>query len=713
MDTKKVPIVELLSLKRLNIPVYQRNYSWGEKDCKRLFSDITSLIEDTSVSNNENDYFLGCIVSVKQGKGTRYIIDGQQRLTSVTLLCLAIYHIVIHGDKQVEDEHLASNLFTNYLAKDSSLCQNYMNEIKLHLNPDDQEALEALFLDNGKQLPQSRVTANYNYFRKLVLKSNYGIQQIIDAIENVVVVDILLEQYEEPQRVFESLNSTGVGLTESDKIRNYILMDLPGERQDALYKSYWREIETCCNLTNTENAISDFFSTFLTLKNNLRPAKNQVYSIFQKTFSKTEVQNEEFLKELLACARRYSYLLAPFHQPLDSVIDKCVYRINYIKRTIVRPFFLEVLRLYECKQLSLDDTRQVFLLTETYLVRKAVCHNETNALNKVFTLLYREVINIDKTANQFLDKVTNNLLSRKQGSGTEFPTDEEFTQAFSQSQTYTDLKNYKEYLLERLECYDHPESIDVYTKLNDKEISVEHIMPQKLNEAWRNELGPDANDIWNNWIHRIANLTFSAYNNSMSNSPFRIKKDKGYSESGFHLNKYIASCSKWTLKELEARNIILTEKALQIWSRPKNSYTPPTKSYQECTLKDAPFYDMKGLHPVRFKYEGTEYSVNNWKKLTVGVIRLLYGINPSLIDQILKTSEPRLSSSFQPTKEKKAGKEPEEIAPGIYFNICNCPSAKDKITFLHRLFEYYSIDKDKLIFSLSERKPRQKSKKLF
>lgn len=699
MKTDDVSINTVLQQKSLIIPVYQRNYAWRTKDCKRLFSDIESLVD------NQNKYFLGCIVSVKQDEyeNERVVIDGQQRLTSITLLYLAIYHIVMKQEKEVYKEsfeHYGESLFNNFLGVTKKLADNYLDRIKLHLNPDDQEALERIFTEKDEPEPKSRIRANYEYFRNLVLGSKYKIEDIVKAIGHLIVVDIVLTPGDSPQRIFESLNSTGVGLTESDKIRNYILMDLEPEKQKYFYCQYWKNIEDYCNVQYNDNAISELFSYYLTLKTKKIPVAGQVYLDFKKNFARSVVQNEDFLKDLLSYACRYSYLVDPFKKPRDKkVIDRCVFRLNKINKTIVRPFFLEVLKLLENDKISIEDAQQVFLLTETYIVRKAVCHHASNGLNHLFAALFREVEKLDGTVDQFLEKFKYVLFSSKTSSSTAFPSDEEFIEAFSSNQTYIDLKNCKDYLLERLECFDKPESINVYEKLANHEISIEHIMPQKLTKAWQEALGSNAEEIKAAWTHRIANLTLTAYNSKLNNRDFQYKKRYGFDASGFHLNTFVSKCQKWTLDELEERDKKLRERALKIWASPIVTYTPPPKEEKSYTLADTENTSLKNTIPASYSYQGVNYPVRSWKQVLVRVVSHLYDENPAPILRIIQKKEPFLSTYLLPSKE---GIKPVEIDPNKVYLSAYPTSTRSKLYLLRRLFKYYSIDPNKLVFYLSD-----------
>lgn len=688
----------MTSYQRFHIPVYQRNYDWKWENCVQLLNDIESLID-----SGRQSHFIGCIVSsngVANGK-IRIIIDGQQRLTTVTLLFLAIYNLAQTGEIQL-DESKQNEIRQCWLV--ISYVPNPMDGIKLKPIHDDEVALKRLFENDGDFITSSNITTNYNKFCDYLKKTKYSISELVAAIEKLEIIDIFLEEgKDDPQLIFESLNSTGLGLTEGDKIRNYILMGSDPQKQQEFYEKYWRKIEKCCQ-DNRGNGTSWFIRDYLTLKTGRLPSVNSVYIQFKQRFPDYKTHGEELLKDLLAYARRYEYLLGITKK--DKDLDLCVKRLNWMDRRVVRPFFLEVLKLSEEGVLSLRDVREIFQISETYLFRRSICKRQTSGLNQFFATLAREIVNLDRDGtDNYLEKYKYILLSRK-GAALMFPSDKEFLDAFSQNDVYKILASKdRTYLFEKLETFGSNETIDVYEKLDDGEISLEHIMPQTLSSSWRNDLGENAEEIHETWLHRVANLTWTAYNQEYSNKEFKFKKtcEHGFLQSGFHLNKYVAQCEKWGEEELEERDLKLQELALKIWKRPETNYEPRVKDYETCTLANA--IDFSGVHAIRYKYKDVEYSVSNWKEVIVGVIRLLYGENPAPILQLIKTTVPLLSSRFTTSSEKMTGAAQCKIDSNIYFNTNS--STDEKIAILKRLFEIYGISEDELVFYLHDAPTRK------
>ena len=686
------------SYDRFLIPVYQRNYDWKWENCVQLLNDVESLIV-----LGRQSHFVGCIVSINGSANgrTRIIIDGQQRLTTVTLLFLAIYNLAKTGEIQLDDM-TQNQILRCWLV--IAFASNYMDGIKLKPIHDDELALKQLFKNDGDFIISSNLTTNYNKFCDWLKKTKYSISDIVNALEKLEIIEISLEEgKDDPQLIFESLNSTGLGLTEGDKIRNYILMGADPQKQQEFYEKYWRKIEKCCQ-DNRDGGTSWFIRDYLTLKTGRLPSKNSVYIQFKQKFPDYKTHGEELLKDLLAYAKRYEYLLGLTQ--IDKALDLCVKRLNRMDRRVVRPFFLEVLKLYEEGKLSLGDVREIFQISETYLFRRSICKRATAGLNQFFATLAREIVNLDKDGtDNYLEKYKYILLSRK-GAVLMFPSDKEFREAFSQNDVYKTLApKDRTYLFEKLETFGTNETIDVYEKLDEGEISLEHIMPQTLSSSWRNDLGENAQEIHETWLHRVANLTWTAYNQEYSNKDFRFKKtcEHGFLQSGFHLNKYVAQCEKWGEEELKERDRKLRDLALKIWELPETEYEPYVKDYETCTLANA--IDFSGVHAIRYKYKDVEYSVGNWKEVIVGVIRLLYGENPAPILQLMNTTEPLLSNRFMTSSEKRIAVDPWKIDSNIYFNTHS--STEDKISILKRLFKIYGISEDELVFYLHDAPTRK------
>ena len=551
--------------KRFVIPVYQRNYDWKTENCKQLYDDLVKVVK-----KHRNSHFFGSIVSsyLPNGRYTEYlVIDGQQRLTTVSLLLLAMYNLIKEGKVHPQTETMAQEILEDYLVDKH---QPWETRIKLKPVKNDRAAFGKLFDANEKNDRNSNLTFNYEYFYNRIQKEEISIEELYDALFALEIINIELTSDDDPQLIFESLNSTGVALSEGDKIRNFILMGLQSKLQNIYYEKYWNKIEIC-----TGYDVSSFVRDYLSVKQQAIPSMNRVYVTFKAYVDDKGCETEPLLKELLDYARWYEVLLKGSIP--DKQLKACIFRLNRLETSVTRPFFLEVLRLYSAGMLDLEMVRSIFLYTENYLFRRTICDLPTNTLNKIFLMLHREIVRYDGTTDNYVEKFKYALLSK--GDRGRFPNDTEFEEAFSARQVYLMNSKNKVYILERFENYGTIEDKDVYRHCDDGDYSIEHIMPQHLTPSWIKALGSDYEQIHETWLHRIANLTLTGYNSKYSNSDFLDKRDmkNGFNESGLRLNFWVGQQQKWTLVELEQRNALLMGKAMEIWAMPSTTFKPAEK----------------------------------------------------------------------------------------------------------------------------------------
>ena len=319
-----------------------------------------------------------------------------------------------------------------------------------------------------------------------------------------------------------------------------------------------------------------------------------IYINFKDFVELSKIDTEPLLAEMLAYAKRYQILLDG--NSGSTALDACIDRLNRLETTVTRPYFLEVLRLYNESKLTLTQVTEIFLTTESYLFRRTMCDLPTNALNKIFLMLHREIVRYDGTEDDYVEKFKYALLSKKERA--RFPDDVEFKVAFEERPVYLMNSKNKIYLLERFENFGTSEDKDVYRHCDDGTYSIEHIMPQHLTPVWQKELGDDYEQIHEEWLHRMANLTLTAYNSKYSNSSFTEKKtmQNGFDDSGIRMNTWIAKKNKWTLAELEERSEYLMGRALSIWAAPVTEYKPEEKQLDTYTLEDEDELTLSLIH---------------------------------------------------------------------------------------------------------------------
>lgn len=479
------------SNKRFVIPVYQRNYDWKIENCKQLFDDLVKVIH-----NGRKSHFFGSIVSVYNPDGANdefLVIDGQQRLTTVSLLLLAMYNLLEKGIVVPAKVSLSERIYETYLV---DKWQDDDTRIKLKPVKNDRMAFSKLFEDESEHIKESNLTINYNYFYERIQKEEISIDELFDSLSRLEIISITLNQDDNPQLIFESLNSTGVALSEGDKIRNFILMGLPTKEQNDFYEKYWNKIEVY-----TGYEVSAFIRDYLSVKQQVTPSMSRIYYTFKAYVEDRELETEPLLSDLLSYAKWYEILVKG--KTANSTLNACIYRLNRLETTVTRPFFLEILRLHFENKLSMDEVTDIFLTTENYLFRRTICDLPTNALNKIFLMLHKDVMRYDGTDDNYVAKLKYALLAKKERA--RFPDDAEFAESFSTRPMYLMNSKNKIYVLERLENFGTAEDKDVYRHFDDGTYSIEHIMPQHLTPAWIKDLGDDYLTVHETWLHRIAN----------------------------------------------------------------------------------------------------------------------------------------------------------------------------------------------------------------
>ena len=676
--------------KRFIIPVYQRKYNWKLDNCRQLYEDLKKIVVD-----HRESHFFGSIVSAVVPNGSKieyHIIDGQQRLTTITLLLLAICNLIKENQIKASVPHLNEQINQRFLI---SPWANEEDKIKLKPVKSDRSALEKLFGDEEDFDRRSNLTQNYNFFCEMLLREEISAEDLFAAVGKLEIISITLDASDNAQMIFESLNSTGLALTEGDKIRNYVLMGLPAKVQGEYYEKYWAKIERCA-----DNDVSSFIRDYLSIKQQLTPNINHVYSAFKGYAQKTEMPVDVFLTDILKYARLYEKLCTCRSGLHEQRLNDCMYRMKRLETVVTRPFLMEVLKLNQDGKLDKDEVLQVFLIVENYLLRRNICEVPTNALNKIFLNLNREILRCDNTTEQYVDKLIYELLSKKESG--RFPDDEEFAAALSSKQVYQMRGKYKAYLFERFENFGTVETKDVYTHLDQGTYTIEHIMPQHLTPAWMEALGKDASEIHAAWLHRLANLTLTGYNPNLSNKTFQEKRDAeegGYKASGLKMNQKLAAKDAWTLTELEERNEEMIRLALKIWKRPETEYEPEEREFDSCTLDDENV-DLTGKDIAKYSYLNAEQPVASWADMFEHVVTFLHQKDKTVLLGLVDEPEQYGNLSTYVKSSDENLRSALKIDDNIYIekNI----RTSMKITILRRIFALYDADPMDLVFYLRD-----------
>jgi uncharacterized protein with ParB-like and HNH nuclease domain/predicted transport protein len=540
---------------QLEIPIYQRTYSWTRQECAQLWSDILRA------ADGDGHHFIGSIVYIDTGvfqvMGTNAIevIDGQQRVTTLSLLLLALARA---ADQNGNSGPSGQKLIRDYLLQEDDADVGENERYKLLPTKGDRDTYKRLVdeLELPEQ-PASRLVDAYRFFEEQVRRTPLPPDQILSGIERLLIVDIALERdHDNPQLIFESLNSTGLDLSQADLIRNYVLMGLPSKQQYEIYTKSWHPLEQLFPADQPE-LFDRFVRDYLTMKSGQIPKIDQVYESF-KAFARGA---DEGIDTVVANVYHHAkhWVKLAFGRADDQPLRAAISEINQLKVDVTFPFLMEALDDYEQQTISHDEVLKVFGLVESYVFRRAIAGLPTNTLNKTFAALARE---IDK--DSYLESLQAAVLLKE--SYTRMPTDEEFRSAFVVKDVYN-FRN-RNYLLRKLENFERkePVNVDSYT--------IEHVMPQNpdLSPEWQQELGPEWQTVQERYLHTIGNLTLTGYNSELSDKPFQTKLTMkgGFKDSPLRLNSsYLATLDHWNEHEIRQRAEILAGEALQVWPAPK------------------------------------------------------------------------------------------------------------------------------------------------
>lgn len=674
------------------IPLYQRKYAWQHKHCIRLLDDLKKIHK-----NGLQSHFFGSIVSAKASEveDDLLIIDGQQRITTLSLLILAALNAVQNGIMPAGDEDI-EEVKKNYLY---AVRRKIDRQIKLRPIEGDLEAYDALFTNKPEEfIKNSGMTTNYMLFYQLLPACGLTFTELISAIEKLEIIDIKLESKDNPQLIFESLNSCGKDLEEADKVRNYLLMSLSAQKQEEYYHAYWKKIE---KLTDGEPTM--FIRDYLTIKKGVISNIEELYFDFKKYEIDTKLDRQTLLEDMLMYAKYYRQILKGETGILR--IDRKLKQLANLESLVHTPYLLSFFDYASKNNLTEDDYYEVLDTIENYWARRIICNYPANALLKMFATLHNEIIKIYKRhkgrgAELLLSypNVLKYVLLKKQGT-VSFPNDNDVKTAFPTRQIYRIPSSYRLFLFERMENENSPEANDtIVQKMKDGVYTIEHIMPQTLTPQWKEELGDDWQHIHETYLHTFGNLTLTGFNTSYSNHSFQEKKEgyidrkgnkiNGFNNSAFCLSNYIKQCSKWTLKEIKEREQMLLENFLRLWPMIHTDYIPLEKEYEIVSFDDDE-YELRKRGIIGYRYRDQRYKVSSWVEMLIQVCKHLYNEEP--------TKMAYLSSKDTWVHENEA-KGRTKIADNCYvFSSC---STNTKRTILNHLFKGCEIPAYVLEFEL-------------
>ena len=665
--------------KRFIIPLYQRNYDWKEENCEQLFQDLLKMHH----SDRKSHFFGSIVSSIQAGTEDRFIIDGQQRITTVSLLLIAMVNAFKAGDIHATDGKLVDKIFKRYLVDEY---QEDERKVKLKPIKKDMDAFDALlYRPKDQYIKGSNVTRNYEFFYDKIVKSSLTMDELFETIKKLEVINIKLDEDDDPQLIFESLNSTGLDLSEADKIRNYLLMSLAPAEQDDLYTRYWNPIEE-----STKYDPSSFVRDYLTMKQGKIGRIDKIYFIFKEYAENERTSRAELLEEMHHYAKIYSQI-DNANMGIEK-INRKLSQVRTLDSTVAYPFYMAFFDYAEKNSLSDEEKYRVLDIVESYWARRIICNLPSNALNKVFATLHRDVINnMNKAAEGEHPTYTDVLiyLLLKKGRSSVFPKDDEVKEDFATRQVYKMPTNLRMFILERMENRDSKERHDVVGQLTEKSISIEHIMPQTLSDKWKDDLGEEWERIHQQYLHTMANLTLTGYNSQYSNLTFVEKRDmeKGFKDSAFRLNNYVKSCNQWTETELKQRQRDLLDVFMQLWPMPSTSFEPAKREIESASLDDDD-YEFTGKKIQGYFYHNVHYTVNTWKEMLIQMCNHVLLEKRSSIEWLCANEE----HGFSHTPESWR----KELASGLYVWTDN--STYTKISILRGMLNECNIPLSEVVF---------------
>ena len=576
------------------IPIYQRTYSWTDKQCRQLWDDILRAGSNDAITV----HFVGSIVYVEQGlsqvthQAPLLVIDGQQRLTTVSLLLEALARSL--RDTEPVDGFSAAKLRHYYLSNPLESGDRYF---KLLLSQTDNASLKAVIKrSEPPKEPSLRLTQNFTLFTDLLAEQKGNLTPICRGLAKLIVVDVALSRDQDnPQLIFESMNSTGKELSQADLIRNFILMGLEPTLQTRLYEEFWRPMEQDFGQEAYGTQFDSFMRHYLTVRTGDIPRERDVYEAF-KDYSRTKPVIEAGIESLVKDIRDFSryFCAMALGAEKETILSLAFHDLRELKVEVAYPFLLELYHDYANGILSVADFASTVRMIEAYVFRRAICTIPTNSMNKTFATFGKAL-----KKDRYLESIKAQFLMLP--SYRRFPNDDEFRRELHTR----DLYNFRSrsYWLRRLENYGRKERVAV------DEYTIEHILPQNpnLSSAWKQTLGDEWKRVQQQWLHTLGNLTLTGYNTEYSDRPFTEKRDMtgGFKESPLKLNAGLGLLETWNEAAIHERATWLAGQAIAVWDSPKlddatlNAYQPTkVKTASDYTIDDHPYLSANGLRDV-------------------------------------------------------------------------------------------------------------------
>ena len=593
-ETKLQDIIE--GTKQYVIPLFQRSYSWTDKEWDILWKDLVEICE----AENPRTHFIGSMVnmptvSVPEGVAKYLLIDGQQRLTTVFIILILLRNQARQNQKHEFADEINNTLLVNPYKKDNDYYKIMPTQI-------DREVY-CNFINGKPNADGSQLTKAYGFFDKKLKQISFDHEKIKKVITSYFsVVSIVLDSDDNPYLVFESLNAKGRPLTQSDLIRNYFFMRIHIDKQQEVYKQYWLPMQLALGDTLTE-----YIRHFLMRSGKVINQADVYYALKEVVSASNAI---DYMKDLAKFSQYYQRLIYPeFEQ--DKEIQKYFRRLNRMEVTTAYPMLLNIYGDYADNKISEADFVNILKTLENYLIRRFVCNVPTSQLNKIFPAIYPQLMAKYSDIPSEGFKII--LQSR------DYPKDSEFRLRFKETKFYgAGARQIKtKLILETIEeSFAHKEAAP-YDNL-----TIEHVMPQTLSEWWQNHLGQDWEITQELLLHTIGNLTLTGYNTELSNGDFETKK-KIYNDSHLEINKYFSALSAWTRLEIEKRAEILAEQAIAVWPY-----------FGQINPSSADMKEVTGTMPTELKILGQQFQVRSWRDVLEQTLDTIAYVEPEKFEII-------------------------------------------------------------------------------